>query len=159
VWTDEHITTMVLRVTAAVVFVAGMVLHRAALTILQRLEDRYTVLWFDLGLSTAESQRTVWGRGGTGGWRLLRFVWSRDIDKIDDPTIHRCGLAMRVATVAVAAALGVILYTGATHGWQRRSLVQEEGAPGGQILASRSLDAGQPTISMDKTSPHPWRAG
>jgi hypothetical protein len=140
---DDHLTTMVFRSALAITVLAMLALHRAALMLLRQMEEHHAVRWSDLGLPTARWEAMA--RGG-GGWRMQHFIWSKDIDQVDDGTVRRCGFAMRIATVVVGAALSVILFTAATHGWQRRRLVEGSHAPAGRVLGCRNLAAGQLTV-------------
>lgn len=117
VWYGDHLTIMIYRTAVAVEVVAALVLHRGAVTLLRQLEANHGVLWFDLGLPTARSTER-WC--GIGGWRVQRFIWSAEREPTGDDAILRCARVMRVASVAIGAALVVMLLAAAAQGWQHR---------------------------------------
>jgi hypothetical protein len=123
---SDHTTITVLRVGWVIDALCAIMMHWAALSLLQYLDANPSAGGPGAdALPDPNSRRWLWRTAGGG--RVLRFAWSSATVHVGDQMVRRYAWTLRLLTVMIFAALLAMLFVTAGHPDRHWSLVQ--GAP------------------------------
>jgi hypothetical protein len=125
---SDHTIITILRAAWVLEFAAWLVLDRTARALLRYLEAHPSAAVGPAAEHLPASD-TWWLWRRAGGSYVVRFVWSAEAGRTQDPIVRRYVMVSRTATAVIVATLVVMLLATASQPSRHWSLVQAERRP------------------------------